>query len=87
MAGNGQWKLRGGRSQKAASSRVKYGLPRVRVTIVAGRAATFPGRETHGNGLDHPLEVSRERVKVDIQRGVNSLMQRSKSIVDAVTQP
>ena len=87
MTGDAQWKLRGRRSQKAASPRVKYGLPCVGVAVGTGRAATFPGREAHGNGLGHPLEVSRERVKVDIQRGVDSLVQRPKSVVDAVSQP
>ena len=87
MTGGAQWKLRGRRSQKAACPRIEYGLPRVGLPIGTCRAATFPGRETHGDGLDHPLEVSRERVKVDKQRGVNRLLQGSKSVVDAVTQP
>ena len=87
MTGGTRWKLGRRRSQKAASPRVEYRLSRVSLPIGTCRAATFPGRETHGDGLDHPLEVSRERVKVDKQRGVDRLLHGSKSVVDAVTQP
>ena len=87
MAGSAQRELRGRRAQKAAGPRVEYGLPCVGLAVGTGRAATLPGSETRGDSMGHPLKVGRERVKVSIQRGVDSLVQRPKSVVDAVSKP
>ena len=86
-AGGVQWQHGRRRSQKPSSLGVKEGLAYVTLSAGACWSPALPGREAHGDGLNHPLEVSRERVKVHKQRGINRLLQGAKGVVDTVTQP
>ena len=82
-----QWQRGRGRPQKPTGPRVEERLSGVGLSVGTCRSAAFPGRETQVDGLDHSLEVSRERVVVVEQRGVDTLLKCAEGVVDAMTQP